>query len=182
MTYHERMDSRDIFALTVRLRRRVLAALQPIPHDLSTRNVGTNHTSILRTLIHIMAVEESWVAIDLEGGPELTWEEFSARYLPHGETLESVISGWQAVTRHTVQYLLAHPDLSQSIEITGPNGSHTLTVDQVILHLVGEELIHMGEVLAMTRQLNIDLPAYHLLSAMLESAHPWEELVGEATP
>lgn len=40
--------------------------------------------------------------------------------------------------------------------------------------IAGEEMIHMGEVLAMTRQLGIDLPSYFLMSIMNRDDRPWE--------
>jgi hypothetical protein len=45
-----------------------------------------------------------------------------------------------------------------------------------MMHLAGEEMIHMGEVLAMTRQIGIDLPSYFLISVMDREDRPWEEL------
>ncbi len=53
---------------------------------------------------------------------------------------------------------------------------YEVTVDQIIAHLSGEEMIHMGEVLVMMRQQDIDLPSYFLLSVMEDAAHPWETL------
>lgn len=175
------MDARDLYAYTVRLRWRVLEALRAAPTDALQRDMGTNHRSILNTLIHIMAVEESWIHEDIERQPATTWQEFRDRYLAAGETLDSVIAGWHEVTRHTVTVLSRYDDLDQPVLLAPPGPEKSVTVAEIISHLATEELIHMGEVLAMTRQQRIDLPSYFLMSVMDARDHPWEEWRAEAT-
>src|SRR5579875_3791158 len=168
-----KLDARDLFAYVVRLRWRLLDALRAAPEATLTREMGTNHRSILRTLIHLMAVEESWIGEDLMSGPSWNWEQFQERYLPHGETLQSVIDGWRAITQQTINYLRSEPNLDRLVEVGSPDRRRTVTVEQIIYHLAGEEMIHMGEVLAMTRQQGIELPSYFLLDVMGSSDRPW---------
>lgn len=176
------MDAKDLFAYTVRLRRRLLEALQAAPPDLLEREMGTNHRSILQTLIHVMAVEASWVREDLLGERPLSWDEFRDRYLGGAPSLQTVTSGWQEITAGTVRYLRDNPDLQRRVEIAGSGGrGRSVTVEQILYHLVGEELIHCGEVLAMTRQLDIDLPSYFLMEVMEAGDRPWEGWIAEPT-
>ncbi|MDQ2743424.1 MAG: DUF664 domain-containing protein [Chloroflexota bacterium] len=170
------MNALDYFAYTVRLRRRLLEALRDASLKPLLRDMGTNHHSILQTLIHIMAVEESWVQEDLMGKPPATLNEFTAQYLKDVESLPAVIAAWREITAATIAYLHSHPDLGRRTEVGSGETKRAITVEEVIYHLVGEELIHMGEVLAMTRQLGIDLPSYFFLSVMEAEDRPWEDL------
>ena len=173
------MDARELLAYTIRLRRRVLDALRGVPEEALTHDLRTNHRSILQTLIHIMAVEESWIHEDIERLPSTTWEEFKERYLAQGETLDSMIAGWDEVTRHTLEVLQTHPDLDETIALAPPGPDRSVTLGQIVFHIATEELIHMGEVLAMTRQQGIDLPSYFLISIMDARDRPWDDLQRE---
>lgn len=170
----------DLFAYTVTLRRRVLAALAGVPPDLLDRDVGANHHSILQTLIHIMVVQESWLTEDILGQPFQEWEAFRRRYLPGGESLEAVRHGWEGVTRQILDYLAAAPDLQRAVQVPSPRGVVAVTVEQIFFHIITEEMIHFGEILAMTRQLDIDLPAYFLLDVMEPPGRAWERWSVEA--
>jgi uncharacterized damage-inducible protein DinB len=172
------LDSRDFFAYTVQLRLRLLEALARVSPELLERDLKTNHHSILQTLIHIMAVHESWLHEDLLGEPGLSWEDFLARYLEGRESLDTVRRGWQMITDDLVRFLRDGADLARPVHFPARDGSTSaITLDQLIYHLATEEMIHLGEVLAMTRQLGIDLPAYHLVSIMDAQDRPWERLV-----
>lgn len=167
----------DLFAYTVTLRRRVLAALGNAPPDVLERDMAANHRSILQTLIHIMAVQESWLNEDILGHPFQDWDAFRQRYLPAGESLESVRQGWEEITRQMLRYLAPAPDLQRPIHLP-TRGS--VTVEQIFFHMITEEMIHFGEILAMTRQLGVDLPAYFLLDVMGPPGHAWQQWTAEA--
>ncbi len=161
----------DLFAYTVMLRRRVLAALENAPPDVLERDMATNHRSILQTLIHIMAVQESWLNEDILGHPFQDWDVFRQCYLPGGESLESVRQGWEEITGQILRYLASARDLQRPIHL--PTGG-SVTVEQIFFHMITEEMIHFGEILAMTRQLGVDLPAYFLLDVVGPRGHAWQ--------
>jgi uncharacterized damage-inducible protein DinB len=171
------MDARDLFAYTASLRWRLLDALRTVPPEVLHRDMATNHHSIVQTLIHVMAVEQSWISEDLRGEPRLGWDDFRHRYLrgeeSGHESVETVILGWRHVTDETLSQLRAEPDLSREVTLEGPPEGRAARVDQIVMHLAGEEMIHMGEVLAMTRQQGIDLPSYFLMSIMSREDEPW---------
>jgi uncharacterized damage-inducible protein DinB len=171
---------RDLFAYTITLRRRVLAALADMPPGILERDVGANHRSILQTLIHIMVVQEAWLNEDILGRPFQNWGAFRRRYLPAGESLEAVRQGWDEITRQILGYLAGNPDLQRVVRVPGPSGA--VTVEQILFHIVTEEMIHFGEILAMTRQLGIDLPAYFLMDVMEPPGNAWKRWAAEAEP
>lgn len=162
----------DLFAYTITLRRRALAALAEAPPALLERDVGSNHHSILQTLIHVMVVQESWLNEDIVGHPFQDVKVFRRRYLPGGESLQAIRHGWEDITRQILDYLAAAPDLQRPLQLPGSRG--TVTVEQVFFHIVTEEMIHFGEILAMTRQLGIDLPAYFLMDVMEPPGRAWQ--------
>ena len=59
------MDARDLFAYVVMLRWRLLDALRDAPPELLHREMETNHRSIMGTLVHVLAVEQSWIDEDI---------------------------------------------------------------------------------------------------------------------
>jgi uncharacterized damage-inducible protein DinB len=173
------MDARDLFAYVVTLRWRLLDALRDASPELLHREMGTNHRTIMQTLIHLLAVEQSWIDEDIKGSPRLNWQEVRDRYLggeaTGEERLDTVIKGWRQVTGETLHCLRSEAELGRLVPLEGPPNDRAATVEQIILHLAGEEMIHMGEVLAMTRQLGINLPSYFLMSIMSRHDRPWEE-------
>lgn len=158
------MDVRTFFNYTTALRRRILEALQHVPAEVLERDLGTNHHSILRTLLHTMAVQESWLNEDILGHSSQTWDAFRQRYLPGGESLQALQAGWEDITEQILAYLASDPDLQRVIPLPPPRDA--ITVEQIFYHIATEEMIHFGEILAMTRQLGIDLPGYFLLDVM----------------
>lgn len=176
------MDARDLFAYVVTLRWRLLDALRSVSPELLHRDAGTNHHSIMQTLIHVMAVEQSWIYDDLQGQETLSWDELRKRYLAGEakgeESLDTVIAGWRQVTDETLDVLRSEPNLQRHVHLEPPPPNRAATVEQIIMHIAGEEMIHMGEVLAMTRQLGIDLPSYFLMNIMDCDDRPWEQWSG----
>lgn len=89
--------------------------------------------------------------------------------------MSGISSGSRAITGQTLAYLRSEPDLQARIDLPSNVGrGGAVTVEQIFYHLAGEEMIHLGEVLAMTRQVGIDLPAYFLMSVMDATDRPWE--------
>ncbi len=169
------MDARDLFALTVRLRWRLLDALRSAPENLLEHERDVNHRSIAETLIHIMSVEQSWVHEDLSGGEPVPWQQFRDQYLAGTSAIDAVITGWRKITDDTRRYLAHEYAPAHVITLPGWRGDERrVTVEQILVHLCGEEMIHMGEVLAMTRQAGVDVPDYFLLSVMGAGDKPWE--------
>jgi uncharacterized damage-inducible protein DinB len=173
------MDARDLFAYVVTLRWRLLDALRDAPPELLHREMGTNYRTIMQTLVHVLAVEQSWIDEDIRGNPALNWQDARHRYLggeaSGEERLDTLIRGWRQVTGETLECLRSEAELGRLVALEGPPDNRAATVDQIIFHLAGEEMIHMGEVLAMTRQLGINLPSYFLMSIMSRHDRPWQE-------
>jgi len=173
------MDALDLFALTVRLRWRLLDAMRSAPENVMEQERGVNHRSIAETLIHVMSVEQSWVHEDLLGGEPVPWQLFREQYLVGASTIDAIIGGWRKITDDTRRYLAHEYRPAHVITLPGREGDERrVTVEQIFVHLCGEEMIHMGEVLAMTRQDGVDLPDYFLLSVMDAGDKPWEKWGG----
>ena len=168
----------ELFAYVVTLRRRLLDALGAVSPELLQRDLGANHRSILRTLIHIMAVQDSWLNEDILGHPSQNVETFLQRYLGGHESMAAARRGWEDLTRQMTDYLASNPDLQREVQL--PPSRVSVTVEQIFFHIITEEMIHVGEILAMTRQLGIDLPAYFLLDVMETPGRAWKRRVAEA--
>jgi len=160
------MNALELFDAVLRLRWRMLQALRTVPAELLERDVGTDHRSILGTMLHVMVVEHSWVEEDLKGRPGLSWDAFTKRYLADDISLAAVVAGWQQITAGTLGYLQDRSDLLSTVDIPVAGGTRPISVEKIVLHLAGEEMTHFGEILAMSRQQGIDLPPYFLLDAL----------------
>jgi uncharacterized damage-inducible protein DinB len=139
--------------------RKLLDAVEALPHEDRIKPMGVSHESIQGTLGHIHFADRIWykraVEPDLNMPPmaELSSAEAITVDWPHLQTK------WEAWAES-----LADPDLERIVKHKMLDGSPAETLaSHVVLHLVNHATLHRGQVVGMLRQLGVKPPATDLI-------------------
>jgi len=122
------------------------------PEQLAIRSVPPSTMSLLGMVRHLAAVEQNWLVRCLQGRPEepRLYDKLTANDndfdLAVG-TQECVDEAWQAFHRWVAAFDAHLDDLPESelgATRTAPRGDDTVTVREVLVHLIEEYARHMG--------------------------------------
>lgn len=141
-------------------RARLFEFLAELPPEALTRKMNVGWESMLGTLIHCLFAEEFWVEHRLQGKgrPELE----TGRY----PDLPSVVRLAEAIKSRTMAYLagLTEADLSRVVTTTLPDGSpFEFTVSHALMHVIMHDAHHLGQVVALARQMGYEPPELDML-------------------
>ena len=147
------MDSnevRNLFDYMLWAHERMMRPVLDMPVEDFTRELGSSHSSLRDTLVHIMSVEWIWLS---------RWHGFSPPALldPTGFTdLESIEKRWASL-RHELQRFLGQirdENLNVAINYRSVRGEDlSLPLVCSLQHLVNHHTYHRGQVATLLRQL-----------------------------
>ena len=151
---------REWFAFNARSRRGYFAALRKLPHAELARDRGASFPSMLEVLQHSIGAYRFWLErvspTALGPAPAPPGAE---RTLAEVERYDTQV--WPEVQRFLD--LLTEDGLRRTIHLEpgGPfSRRHTLSVRDVLWHLVEEELQHRGELNALLWQIDVEAPVF----------------------
>lgn len=151
---------REWFAFNAYSRRGYFDTLGKLPHEELSRDRGASFPSILDILQHSIGAYLFWLEI-------VSPEPGISRPAPpsSGRTLAEVRRYDQEVWAQVQRFLekLTDERLGRTIRLPqgGPfSRDHTLSVRDILWHLVEEELQHRGELNALLWQVNVEAPIF----------------------
>ena len=153
------MDLRDYFDSTWEARGRLLTAAAGLTPDEWAREFPFSFKSIRNLFAHVIEVEGSWVAENIENGE---WRMPSELEIARNyATPQMARARGEEVAAQTRRVLAAYvPDrlreLRRGTEIDGTET--TFTVEQIFTHVFTHELRHQGQLQAMLRLLGKPAP------------------------
>ncbi len=170
------MDTRQFYTYLTRARRQLWPALRALSDEqLSRAVVPIPGARCIKDLIyHIAAVEDGWFRLDLFNdtsimerlGLEPTSED---RYWHHqDQPLEQLLEYWEAVEQDTLARWPAIMTEAQSGRRIPLNEDSplTLTVDEVIWHVMQHEVRHTAQIATMFRLVGAQPPSPDLAFLM----------------
>jgi len=146
---------RDCFEYNNFVRKRYLDFISRLPKDVITKDRGASFPSILDIFVHVLDAYKSWFHVYETGEdlPELKGLSL-AEVMTVEKEVDSYISKFMAKT--------TSGDLDKFFQFTVGKGKKKRvvkrTLDELLWHLVEEELQHRGELNALLWQENIDPP------------------------
>jgi uncharacterized damage-inducible protein DinB len=150
----------------IRARRDLWAFLETLPDEALAKTVlpGPRFECIKDLILHIAAVEDSWIHEDiLRDQPvwETAKEIEGAQDGPYFASmpLEVLLNYWRAVEASTLKFLetLNHTELERLVE-------DRFTVESLIWHVMQHETRHTAQVSILARQLGFSPPQLDLIS------------------
>lgn len=147
-------DLARLFAYVADLRHRFLATFRDIGWEATLASRGATSDSLRDLLVHVLEVEDSYLHYDIRGEP---W--------PHGERPPQAFDSFDAleacdqeVAQKARQFFasLQEEDLRREVEIEG--WDLLATVEAVLLHTFLDEIAHLGEMVALLWQIDVEPP------------------------
>lgn len=138
----------------------LFAFLAELPPEALTRQMNVGWESILGTLVHCLFAEEFWVQHRIQGQGR---PEFDPAHYPD---LASFLSLADEVKGRTMAYIaaLTEGDLGRVVSTTFPDGSpFEFTVSHALMHVTNHDAHHLGQVVALARQLGYTPPELDML-------------------
>ena len=163
----------DYYDYLVRARRDLWAFLETVPAEARANAVipGRRFHCINDLLLHIPAIEDSWVHEDILRDQPV-WETVKAlegaQDGPYyaDMPLETILAYWRAVEQSTLAYLekLEPTELERSVTVNGSKGVEHFTVEGLLWHVMQHETRHTAQVALLSRQLGFSPPQLDLIS------------------
>ena len=161
------MNVREYYAYLSAAREQLQNFLRALPAaDLDRPLIGGDRfRNIKDLLLHIVDLEDHWVHFIVRGGG------VSGKY-PHDwvqPRAEQYDLGWiiaysQEVNAQTRAFLDAEPDLSRPVKLVQDDpASDTVTLDQLLWHVMTHEVRHTAQIVLMIRLLGHQPPALDLV-------------------
>lgn len=129
------------------------------PADLSRDMIesGERFHNIKDLLLHISDVEDHWIHRITRGDEVNKAGQYAHDWIkPRAEQydLNWIIAYGQEVTRRTQAFLEGQPDLEQPIKLVQDDpASDTVTLDQLLWHVMTHEVRHTAQIALLIRQL-----------------------------
>jgi len=162
------LDIRDLFRYNWHCRRKFLKSMAEIPWETVTESCGASFDSIRDIFVHSLQAEHSWIrrlaGKSTDGIYETAFSKFASVKDMHDYA--------NLVESETNDYLntLTNEKLESIFEYRGRDGkTHRYKVEDVLMHLVEEEIHHRGELLCIFWQHDIQ-PPYTSYTAYKEEA------------
>ncbi|GHF40057.1 putative damage-inducible protein DinB [Deinococcus metalli] len=156
-----------------RARRDLWATLEAAPDDVLSRAVlpGARFHSIKDLILHIPAVEDSWLHEDIrrdapvwEGVPSLVGAQDGPFYAAF--PLDTMLDYWRRVEDSTAAYLgtLTPEEEGRLVTVSGRQGEQRYTVHGLLWHVMIHEMRHSAQISALLRQQGVTPPFLDLLN------------------
>lgn len=167
------MNIPETYNYLMRSRRDLWATLEAAPDEVLSRPVltGSRFHCIKDLILHIPAVEDSWIHEDLLTDTPI-WESAAAVQgakdgpFYAGFSLEALLSYWRLVETSTQEYLaqLTPTELARDVIVNGSKGEEHFTVDGLLWHVLLHEVRHTAQISMLLRQADIKPPFLDLLN------------------
>jgi uncharacterized damage-inducible protein DinB len=150
------------------VRKKYLDAVEKLPPEEITKDRGASYPSFLDILGHTLGAYNHWI-FNLYGLPRPELNEGP-------DTIQTLREDERKIDSAVLAFVegLKPGDLNRTFEASTKKIPCILTVRQMLLHLVEEELQHRGELNALFWQMDIDPPHTDWLS--------WKMALGEIKP
>lgn len=154
------MNVREYYAYLSASREQLWNYLRALPAEDLNRDVietGERFHCIKDLLLHITDVEDHWIHTIARGDGVQQGSQYAHDWVKPAAAqydLNWIIDYGQEVTRRTRAFLESQPDLDQPVKLVqdDPN-SDTVTLDQLLWHVMTHEVRHTAQIALMVRQL-----------------------------
>jgi uncharacterized damage-inducible protein DinB len=151
------LDIRDLFRYNWHCHRKFLKSMAEIPWEIVTENCDASFDSIRDIFVHSLQAEHAWIRRLARKSTEGIYETPFSKFV----SIKHIQDYADKVETETNDYLntLTDENLESIFEFEGRDGkTHRFKVEDVLMHLVEEEIHHRGELLCLFWQHDIAPP------------------------
>jgi uncharacterized damage-inducible protein DinB len=142
-------DFKTLFRYNAWANRRTVDACAALSAEQFTRDLESSFRSVRDTLVHVMAVEQIWLARWRK-----TWDG-SFLKAPNFPALESVRNAWKGIEADLLAYVdgLSDEDTARAIAHKTMSGAEfKMPLHEMLQHLVNHGTYHRGQLTTLIRQ------------------------------
>jgi uncharacterized damage-inducible protein DinB len=149
-------DYRRIFEYNEKVLRSFFETLSKLLWDTVAKNMEASHGSMKNILVHILSVYNGWINYNAQGkSDKISWEDHDYENYHSmdqvGKLMSRVMVGVEDFMKR-----LDDSDLSKKVTAPWMEGDHELS--DVLMQVTFEQAHHLGEIIALLWQLNIEPP------------------------
>ena len=151
------MKIAELFAYNWHCRREFLKSMAGLPWETVTENVGASFDNIRNIFVHSLQAEQFWIRRLTDQSTEGIWQTPFSKFASVKDMEEYA----DEVESETNEYLKSLTDakLKAVLEFVGwDKKTHRHKVEDILLHVVEEEIHHRGELLCIYWQHDIQPP------------------------
>jgi len=151
------LDIRDLFRYNWHCRKKFLESIAGIPWETVTENCGASFDSIRDIFVHSLQAEHFWIRRLARKSTEGIFETSFSKFV----SIKDIQDYADKVETETNYYLntLTDKKLESIFEFQGRDGkTQRHKVEDILMHLVEEEIHHRGELLCIFWQHDIQPP------------------------
>lgn len=147
----------ELYEYASAVRSRFLVTLAELPWDVLERNREASHYSMKNIIIHMIQNEEWMVNWAIQGNStKYTWTPYNA--FPNFVAIQKNLEDVERRTRDYLRTVTAK-ELSRKVLLTLSSGeSFELTVEECLFQSFTEQIFHLGELVALLWQEDIEPP------------------------
>jgi uncharacterized damage-inducible protein DinB len=172
-TQHDELTAiKDCYRYNSYVRKKYLAAIEKLPSEEINRDRGASFPTLLDIIAHTLDAYNHWFFFKYPGkSPDPT-----TRLRGRIKSIQQLKEEEKKVDSAVMNFVeaLTPPDLGNTFFETSDTTKWTITLRQMLWHLVEEELQHRGELNALLWQMDIDPPVTDWLD--------WKGEIGEIKP
>ncbi len=146
----------ELYQYAHTVRSKFASKLSELPWEEVCKNREASFYSMKNILLHIIDNEDwmiNWVIKEKQDQYiQKSWEDYTS--------MEQVLEHMREVERKTNEYFktLNNEELDRKVRLKVRGGEFTLTVEECLLQSFTEQLYHIGELIALLWQINIEPP------------------------
>jgi len=153
----ENLIIKDLFEYNWHCRKKFLKSMAGLPWETVTEDCGASFESMRDIFIHSLQAEQFWIRLLTKKNPQGIWETPFSKF----SSVKEIQDYANKVEVETMEYLnsLTDKKLKDIIEFTGwDKKTHKHKVEDVLIHMIEEEIHHRGELLCIYWQHDIQPP------------------------
>jgi uncharacterized damage-inducible protein DinB len=146
----------ELYSFSSDVRRRFLEKLESLPWETVSKNREASHYSMKNIIIHIIDNEDWIVGWVIPGRSSDYKRKKSEEYT----SMRAIREHLDEVERNTRAFLgrADEKELQRRVIFALPSGTFDLSVEECLLQSFTEQIYHMGELIALLWQENIEPP------------------------
>ena len=151
------LDIKNLFKYNWFCRRKFLNSMTDISWETVTEDCGASFDSIRNIFIHSLQAEQFWVRLLSRKSVKGIWETPFSKF----SSIKDIQEYADKVETETNEYLnnLSEQDLNSIFEFEGwDKKTHRHKVEDILMHMIEEEIHHRGELLCIFWQHDIEPP------------------------
>lgn len=157
------IDIRALFEYNWYCRRKFLESMAKLPWEKVIEDRGASFGSIRNVFLHSLDAEESWLKALASGKRDKESSKGYERSFENIKTMEKYMNDVETESRAALAKLIP-----AQLDKEFPRGKNKFRIEDLLVHVVEEEIHHRGELICLMWQIDFEPPYKSYMSYLLK--------------